>query len=255
VSALDSIQWGHVGAGALLAGVGVVATLPFGSLRRWWPAAAAAALVVGTRVAGVAPLLPHRGALASAVIVTGAAMAWLTSDSTTTLRAARGPAWVVPALLAASVAGVAAAVPDTEAAFRVAGGAVALTLLSGIAAVARAPAGPPSAWAAPAVAVVWAAGVGATGRPAAFAGTLACYGSLVALPLARRLATGTPPDRAGPWLLVLLAHGPLVVAGGRRWGLEASVIDAAVPAGLALGGLTLLFALVLGRRSRTRTAG
>jgi hypothetical protein len=244
VSALDSIQLGHVGAGALLAGVGVAATLPSERLRPWWPAAGAAVIVVGTRIAGVAPLLPGRGRLAVATIAVIAAMAWLTRETTIVLRLARAPGWVVPALLVGAAVGVAAAVPDTEAAFRATGGLGVLLILACFALVIHAPVGPPTAWGVAAIAVVWAAGVGAAGRPAALAGTLACYGSLVALPLATRLAARSARFHAVPWPIVLVAPVPLVVAGGRSWGLEESVMQAAIPALLALGALTALFAII-----------
>jgi hypothetical protein len=183
-------------------------------------------------------------------------LVWLTGECVAELRRARAPSWLPAALLGATAVGVAAAVPDTEAALRVVGGLAAVGALALVAPLLRVPTAPPGAWMAAAATVVWAEAVGSAGRPAAFFGTLACYGAIVALPLAARLTPGAVAVGAWVWWpVVLAAHLPLVALGGRRTGLERAVGQALLPALAALAGLVAAFALVLllrGWRRRRR---
>jgi hypothetical protein len=126
------------------------------------------------------------------------------------------------------------------------GGLAALGALALVAPLLRVPEGPSMVWAAPAVLVAWSAAVGATGRPAAFLGTVACFGALVALPLAVRLARSVAgADARVWWPVVLIVQVPLAIFGGRETGLERAVRPATLPAAAALLALVAFFAVWL----------
>lgn len=245
MTAFGALQAEHLATGALLAGGGVLATLPTPRARPWWPTSAAAAVLAVTVATGVAALLPHRAGLAAATLLAGGAIGWLTPECVTELRRHRAPSWLPVVLLGATALGVAAAVPDTEVPWRVIGCLGAVGLLALAAPVLRVPTAGPGVWVVPALVVVWAASVGATGRPAAFLGTLACFGAIVALPLAVRITARWAQGGHVWWPVVLAAHAPLVVFGGRGAGLERGVLPALVPAVAALAGLVAFFAVVL----------
>lgn len=121
------------------------------------------------------------------------------------------------ALVAVSLAGIYATVPDVEAAVVALGVAVPMALLGlpGPLAWWRPAQPPPSLGAAGAFAtaglLVWTVAAGGSGRPGSFVGGLACFGLLAIDPLARRL-----PRRDRPGATPARPVDPL--RRGGRWG-------------------------------------
>lgn len=178
--------------------------------------------------------------LAAAIVVAAPALGDVVS--------ARGPA-LTAALLAVSVAGIWAAVPDTEEILLV-GGTLALPLLFTIAGgLDRLDV----TWSLPASfaivgPVLWAAVHGGRGRPGSMVGGVACLGLLLVEPAARRI-TRTPASTRTPATLVvvLLAVQVAVVAAAARIaaartavGPAALVSTAALMAGTAVVSLALV---------------
>ena len=150
-----------------------------------------------------------------------------------------------PALYALFVAGIFAAVPDTEQALVLLGAAAVAALLP----LAGATFGSVGMY--PAVGIaLWVIAQGATGRPAAVLGAAACLGVLVMEPIARRLSPRriTLLDRVqGPYwegLVVMVIQLVAVLAASRIAGLEPDPVIAAAEASLVLAALAGL--LVVG---------
>lgn len=185
----------------------------------WWAvlgvaALAAAAAGPATRSAfallavGILSLAVSAPSVAAGVFL--AAMVVVAAPALGEVTVARGPA-LAAALLAVSVAGIWASVPDTEE-ILLFGGALALPLLVTVAsgldqldvgwtlATTAAVVGP----------VLWAAVLGGRGRPGSMVGGVACLGLLLVEPLARRItrttdSTRTPAALVGVLLVVQVA--------------------------------------------------
>ncbi|MFP5255275.1 MAG: hypothetical protein ACLGI8_05425 [Acidimicrobiia bacterium] len=155
-------------------------------------------------------------------------------------------------LLAASAAGVFAAVPDTEEAAALLGAVAAVTALGWPWGLARL--GPAGGGAATAL-LAWVVAVGGRGRPPAIVGGLACLGLLVAAPavaqLARRVCTS---GRPAPAAAVLGVQVTTVLVASRGAGIR-SEMGAAVALSLLSAAIALVGALGLegGRPSRRRS--
>jgi hypothetical protein len=128
-------------------------------------------------------------------------------------------------LFAVSAAGVYLCAPDTEEIRALLGVAAVLALLGWPVRCARL--GRSGAAAAVAT-LVWVAAVDVRGRPASLIGALCCIGLLVAqplggalLPFARRALRET--DREKRTLLLIVAHGVLVLVASRAVGLRANL--------------------------------
>lgn len=219
-----------------LAGLAGAAAVP--TPRRTPAVALLTAGIVG--LAGSAPS-PTAGAfLAAAVVVAAPAFGGV-------VRAQGRP--LTAALLAVSIAGIWAAVPDTEEILLV-GGVLAVPLLATMVGGLDRLDAP---WSLPASAavvgpVVWAAVHGGRGRPGSMVGGVACLGVLLVEPVARRLARGPGPTRApaavaGVLLVVQVAVVLVtarVAAAQADVGPAALVATAALTAGTAVVSLTLL---------------
>jgi hypothetical protein len=151
-----------------------------------------------------------------------------------------GPAGLTPVLYAVSVAGVFAAVPDTEQAATLLGASVPLALRGWPFGDGRL--GPPGAGAATAL-LIWVAAVGGRGREPSIVGAVGCLGLLVTLPAGRWLAgrtvrLRTAGRRRRPLLSIVLAHLVVVVLASRVAGVSADLdVASAVTAAVLLAAL------------------
>lgn len=191
-------------------------------------------------LAASAPSRTAGGFLGAAVVVAALAVADVV--------AARGPA-LTAALLALSVAGVWAAVPDTEEILLV-GGVLALPL---VVTVAGGLDRLDVRWSLPSAAaivgpVVWAAVVGGRGRPGSMVGGVACLGVLLVEPAARRIARRPATERppVAVVVVVVAVQVGLVAITARVAATHTAVGPAALvsAAALAAGTAVLSSALV-----------
>jgi hypothetical protein len=150
---------------------------------------------------------------------------------------------LTPALYALSVAGVFAAVPDTEEAAALLGVAVAIAVLgwpSGIASLGRVGAGSATAL------LVWVVAVGGRGRPPSIVGGLACLGILVAVPggewLSRRWSCRRRARRSAVACLVVHTGAVLIASRGAgiRDEMGSAVVLSVVALAIAAAGATVL---------------
>jgi hypothetical protein len=248
VTALGPHGTEHLVVGGLTAAVAVGASLVLPSTRRWWPTIAAAVVVAAAVVEGTSRFLPAKGLLALAAIAVagGAALgAVRVTEAGGSIGRCRRTG---PALVALAAGGVVAGVPDTEVALRV---LAATAVLAAVGFVVRDT--PPRAWIAPWVAVVWAASSGAAGRPAAFAGTVACLGVVLSAPAAL-LVSDRRRLLAVPAVLVLSIQAAGALAAGRGPGLEEAVGPAVAGAAgiLAIEVVVLALAMPAGAAVRRR---
>lgn len=130
-----------------------------------------------------------------------------------------------PVLFAISVAGVYAAVPDTEQALGLLGLSLWFAVLAWPWPTTRF--GPGGA-AGVAALLVWAAADGARGRPASLIGALACFGLLALLPVGARLGRELPNvlDGVGPRARVVVlgvVQLAVVLLAARTAGLQSSI--------------------------------
>lgn len=242
-------------AAAVALGLGQTVGLP-GALALGLMVLAAAGLVGGL------PDLPVAGPLALALAIPGA---WLVAASSGLaegrLKVLVGVAVVAggfllaefdarwrqrglgPVLLAISVAGVYATVPDTEQAMVALGAALPLALLGWpwpFGSIGQA-----GAYAATG-SLLWVVAAGGVGRGSAVVGGIACLGLLVVEPAARLLAPGrrsilelVPNGRRGA-AAVAVVHLGLVYVAARVAGLRSTVAEAAVIASLELAAAVVL---------------
>jgi len=151
------------------------------------------------------------------------------------------------ALLAITVAGMYATVPDTEAVAAVLGVALPLVVLGWPFRLARLG----HAGAAAAIAALaWAGAVGARGRPASIIGFVSCLGLLAATPVSEALL-----PRAGAWLgrrtpqsvipVLVVAHVTLVIVASRVVGQVSDPLAAA-----AIGAVVAIAATLVGAQFR-----
>ena len=205
------------------------------------PAVAGAAALVATGAlaagweAGLAPAVAGAAAVAAGALLTD-------FDR----RRRDGLAWP---LLAVSVAGVWATVPDVEAAVVALGAALPPALLgwpsplarSGLVALGLAGS------LASAGLLVWVVATGGAGRPGSMVGGLACLGVLGVEPVARRLAGRGPAGPPLPAPLLAAAHLVLVAVAARVVGRRETVAEA-LPLALATLGVAVAFAVLALRR-------
>jgi len=147
-----------------------------------------------------------------------------------------------PALLALSVAGVYATVPDTEEAAALLGVALLIGLVGWPLRAARL--GRPGA-AASAATLLWVAAIDGRGRHGSIVGSVACLGLLVGLPVGRAVVSRAHAVRAGTnrvtiSVLVMLAQAAVVGVASRVAGLRTDVAAAALIA--AATGITAVAA-------------
>lgn len=150
-----------------------------------------------------------------------------------------------PVLMLVSLAGVYAAVPDTERAVIVLGAAVPLAVLGWplrLAALGRAGAS------ATVGLLAWVAVTDGSARPGSVVGAIACLGVLLVAPVARTLLGDEPPDPSADEAAVvdkepagwraampaILAHLALVAVAARVAGLRTDALESATIAGFAL---------------------
>ena len=218
----------------VLAGAGVAGSwMGVGPLLSMLLAVPGAWLVV---FRGAPPLAGWLRLLTMTAVVAGG---WLLAD----VDRRWGRAGFVPVLLAVSVAGVYATVPDTEQALAALGVALPLALLGWPRPLASL--GQGGAYVA-AGTLVWVVSAGGVGRASSVIGGVACLGLLVVEPLAR----GLHPDRrsvvdclpSGRWgpPAVTTLHLSLVYPAARVVGLRPSVTQAAILAGVGLAGAVLV---------------
>jgi hypothetical protein len=239
------------GAAALLAGV---------AAWTWWRAARGGAVAT---LAGLAPAAAGVGALAA----TGAVPASLETPLTPVVAGAaaagalladfdrrRRDGLALP-LLAVSLAGVWATVPDVESAVVVLGAALPPALLGWPSPLARnnqVSLGVAGALASAGL-LVWVVATDGAGRPGSMVGGLACLGVLGVEPLARRLGgrgSGGPPLPAPP---LAAAHLALVVVAARIVGRQETVAAALPLALVALAVAVALAVLALRRIAAAHT--
>lgn len=219
VRAIGPLPWELVAAAiGVTAAVDLIAV----SGRSWWYGAVAAlpfACFLAT-AEGIPEVLWFQG-LVIAGVVGGAVLTAVTDGDWRSEAAA-------PVLYAISVAGVYAAVPDTEHPLGLLGVALWLAVLAWPWPVARFGAGGAAGMA---TLFVWTAADGARGRPASFIGALACFGLLAVLPLGARLGHGLPDvlgaisDRARVVVLGVVQLAVVLLA-ARTSGLQSSIPSA-----------------------------
>jgi hypothetical protein len=240
------------GAAALLAGVaawtwrraprgGVVATLAGLA-----PAAAGVGALAAT---GAVPASPEMGLSPAVAVAVAVAAGALLADFD--LRRRDGLAL---SLLAVSMAGVWATVPDVESALVVLGAALPPALLGWPSPLARS--GLVSLGVAGALAsaglLVWVVATDGAGRPGSMVGGLACLGVLGVEPLARRLG-GRGPGGPLPPLPLAAAHLALVAVAARVVGRRETVAQALPLALLALAVAVAVAVLALRRIAAAHT--
>lgn len=160
-----------------------------------------------------------------------------------------------PVLLAGSVAGIYATVPDTEQALVALGVAVPLALLAWPWPLTRL--GPFGAYLAAGV-LLWVVAAGGAARGSAMVGGVACLGLFVVEPLAHLLEPGRRsvlerlPDGGVGVVLAGLLHLALVAVAARVAGLQPTVARAATVALAELGAAVLLAVLAARAPRRAR---
>ena len=222
------------GVAVAVAGVGVVGLVPV----------ARRSVAVGAVLA--APFAVYLAVEASATTWIRVAIVVAASLGAAVVAATDGrPRWseLTPALYALSVAGVFAAVPDTEEVAALLGVAVAIAVVgwpSGIASLGRVGAGSATAL------LVWVVAVGGRGRPPSIVGGLACLGILVAVPggewLRRRWSGSRRVRRSA--VACLVVHTGVVLIASRGAGIRAemgpAVVLSVVALAIAAAGATVL---------------
>ncbi|GIU89489.1 MAG: hypothetical protein KatS3mg010_0588 [Acidimicrobiia bacterium] len=237
-------------------------------------AAAAARALVGTTRAVLAAA-PFAGVLAlgfdpdgtwlgSAVFVGAAVVSVVVASFEDVWRAEP----IGPAMFALSVLGVALSVPDTEHVAALAGAVLPVAAFGwplGLLRWGRAGSGASVAL------VVWVGAIDSRARPASFLATIACFGLLLAFPIAEwlrqrrsglrplvnlRFATGSPDiarfrdlEPSALVVLTIAVHGAFVLGAARLAGGFESVAATAIVASTCLV-CALAVAIVLGSRAR-----
>jgi hypothetical protein len=219
VRAIGPLPWELV---AATIGITAAIDLIVVSGRSWWYGALAAlpfACFLAT-TEGLPEVLWFQGLVVAGVV--GGAVLTAVSDGDWRAEAA------APVLYAVSVAGVYAAVPDTEHPLGLLGVALWLAVLAWPWPLVRFGAGGAAGMA---TLFVWTAADGARGRPASFIGALACFGLLAVLPLGVRLGRGLPDvlsglgDRARVVVLGVVQVAVVLLA-ARTSGLQSSIPSA-----------------------------
>lgn len=214
-------------------GVGAACTLPFA--RRSALAGAALAAPFALLLALDASAA---GWIRTGVVVTASLGAALVARADEYL----SPPGIGLPLMAASAAGVFAAVPDTEEAATLLGTAVAVAALGWPWGLARLG---PAGGAATTALLAWVVAVGGRGRPPSIVGGLACLGLLVAVPAVARLARRTRARaRPAPVAVVLGVQAAAVLVASRGAGIR-SEMGAAVALSLLSAAIAAVGALAL----------
>jgi hypothetical protein len=228
--------WGRAGRGGVVAALAGLAPAAAGV-----GALAATGAVPASRETGLTPIMAGAAAVAAGALLAD-------------FDRRRRDGLAMP-LLAVSLAGVWATVPDVESAVVVLGAALPPALLGWPSPLARN--GLVSLGAAGALAaaglLVWVVATDGAGRPGSVVGGLACLGVLGVEPLARRLGGRGPGGPPLPALPLAAAHLALVAVAARVVGRRETVAEALPLALLALAVAVAVAVLALRRIAAAHT--
>ena len=239
VAALVAVAWAPDGEAVGMRQVAGVAAAGAGAwvgARLHLPLAVQPALVLPGAVLTVDAMriTDRAGAVAPAVVAAAVLAVVVAESDRFHVATAAGPP-----LLAVSILGMYATIPETGQILPVAVVAVPIALVGGPARLARL--GTPGA-AASVVLLVAIVAEGGQARPASIVGGLASMGVLALEPVAHRIvpAAGPPPDRwaSGPMAVLVGVHVVVVAVASRVAGLRGSGAEALVIVGVA-GALAL----------------